>query len=1095
MKILLVDDDNSVLEQAKIFLEKEEERLNIETASYAERGLELLNKEEFDAIVSDYQMPEMDGLEFLQKIREERKSEIPFIIFTGKGREDVAMEALNLGANRYLQKQGDPKTQYGVLAQAIVQEVKHYLAEEKIWESEQKYRAITEKSHDAIFIISENGFLFVNDQTCELTGYSKEELYDIDWGELLHPEDRERVREIDRKGRKGEKVPTNYEAQILTKGGESKLGNFKITPIEYEDEFAVLGTVRDITERKEKEKELREANERLNRTQKIANVGSWEIDLLSDELTWSEQTYRIFGVTIGSPMNYDKFLDLVHPDDRDFVDKKWNEALNGEEYDIEHRIVCDGETKWVREKADIKFDDEGEPEKIIGSVQDITEWKKKEKEIVESKEKYQDLSKKFESLFEGIPDAATFVDEDGIIREVNQKACEHLECNREDLVGMPLEDQPFYSGEDRDRFLERVEKVFEGEKIPPTSYELKTAEGSKRHVEVNNSIIRENGEFKGLIIVGRDITERKRAEKKLRKSEEKYRQITENANVLISFIDLEGNILYANQTHEDLLGYKPAELVDENIFDFHHPDDVEKVNEKINEEFLSKEEFSIESRVRHKDGSYKWFSVLGKLLTDEEGDLDRILLVGHDVTKRKKMEEELRESEEYFRAIFEMSPESITITDLEGEIIDCNRETIEQQGFDSKGEVIGKNSFEFFAPEDKARGEKNLEKTLEEGRIRNVEYTLIDSNGDKFPAELSASVIRDSDGNPASFMAITKDITERKEYESKLHEKQEALESSINGIAITDLEGKITYVNPALLKMEGYEDEKEIIGKNGLELIQDTEKITKIMGKVKKEGEWMGELKGEKKDGETFDVQLSISLIEDEDGNPKGLLANYIDITERKRVEKREEFLHSLLRHDLKNKANVIKGYLEKMEKLDLPEKADLYLEETIRTTDSQKELIEKVRTLRKIEEAESREIEISQVLDQAITENERGASEKDIQFENDITSCKVKGGLLLEELFSNLIENSIKHSGCKKIWIKGYEEEEYIVTVIDDGKGIPDEKKEKIFERGFKEGEESGFGLGLYLVKKIVENYGGDVKVEDSEYGGTKFIINLNKA
>ncbi|MFW6196984.1 MAG: ATP-binding protein [Thermoplasmatota archaeon] len=100
-----------------------------------------------------------------------------------------------------------------------------------------------------------------------------------------------------------------------------------------------------------------------------------------------------------------------------------------------------------------------------------------------------------------------------------------------------------------------------------------------------------------------------------------------------------------------------------------------------------------------------------------------------------------------------------------------------------------------------------------------------------------------------------------------------------------------------------------------------------------------------------------------------------------------------------------------------------------------------------------------------------------------------------MDELVSNLIENSIKHSGCNRIRIEVTpREDEYIVTVKDDGKGIPDEAKEKIFERGFKEGENAGSGLGMYLVKEIVESYGGSVEVKDSELGGARFDVHLQR-
>jgi len=137
----------------------------------------------------------------------------------------------------------------------------------------------------------------------------------------------------------------------------------------------------------EVEEQLRRREKQLRRSQEVAKVGSWEIDLETGELKWSEAVYDIFGAPYGKSISYKDFLQLVHPDDRDFVDEEWNRALKGKNYDIEHRIVVEGETKWVREKARIKFDGEGEPREVIGSVQDITGKKLAEENLKESKER------------------------------------------------------------------------------------------------------------------------------------------------------------------------------------------------------------------------------------------------------------------------------------------------------------------------------------------------------------------------------------------------------------------------------------------------------------------------------------------------------------------------------------------------------------------------------------------------------------------------------------------------------------------------------------------------------------------------------------
>jgi len=135
---------------------------------------------------------------------------------------------------------------------------------------------------------------------------------------------------------------------------------------------------------------------------------------------------------------------------------------------------------------------------------------------------------------------------------------------------------------------------------------------------------------------------------------------------------------------------------------------------------------------------------------------------------RKRAEEALRESEEKLRKILGSSPDAITVTDLNGNIIECNQATLDIHGFSAKEELLGKSAMDFIAPKDQQRAAENMEKTLKQGSVKNLEYTFLTKDGHEFPAELSASVIRDSSGKPTSFVAITKDITERKRAEEQI---------------------------------------------------------------------------------------------------------------------------------------------------------------------------------------------------------------------------------------------------------------------------------------------------------------------------------------
>jgi len=135
-----------------------------------------------------------------------------------------------------------------------------------------------------------------------------------------------------------------------------------------------LATVsRDITERKKIEEMLRDSQADLNRAQAVGQIGSWRLNVKQNELTWSAENHRIFGIPEGTSMTYETFLSVVHPDDREYVDRMWQAGLRGEPYDIEHRLIVDGEVKWVREKAELEFDKEGTLLGGFGTTQDITE--------------------------------------------------------------------------------------------------------------------------------------------------------------------------------------------------------------------------------------------------------------------------------------------------------------------------------------------------------------------------------------------------------------------------------------------------------------------------------------------------------------------------------------------------------------------------------------------------------------------------------------------------------------------------------------------------------------------------------------------------
>ncbi len=258
-------------------------------------------------------------------------------------------------------------------------------AEKVARESEARYRTLFEILDDFIFLYPMTGegalanFLEVNEVACQRLGYSRQELLRLSLPDLLAPEDKaallhERAillrdrRQVFEKwvvARSEERLPLEFRACLFDSGGQ---------PL-------VLAVARDISERKRLEQVLTDSKINLARAQAIANVGSWYLDLRTRAMRWSDETFRIFGLSGSATPTVDDFLARIHPEDRDPVLAALGAAQAGTSYDMEHRILVDGQIKWVRERAEVNRDPDGELLRINGTVQDITADKQHQQQL------------------------------------------------------------------------------------------------------------------------------------------------------------------------------------------------------------------------------------------------------------------------------------------------------------------------------------------------------------------------------------------------------------------------------------------------------------------------------------------------------------------------------------------------------------------------------------------------------------------------------------------------------------------------------------------------------------------------------------------
>lgn len=249
--------------------------------------------------------------------------------------------------------------------------------------------------------------------------------------------------------------------------------------------------------------------------------------------------------------------------------------------------------------------------------------------------------------------------------------------------------------------------------------------------------------------------------------EDKYRSIFELSPEAIGIIDTKGNITAMNGRVYDWLGFKPEEVIGKNLSDipFLSKESLIRAQENFKKRMLGEEVPPYELEFITKEGEKVIGRVTVSRIEDRKGKIAGIIVMISDITQRKVMELKLKESEEKYRNIIDSSPDAITITDLNGKIVNCNQATLELYGFSKKEDCIGMSAFNFISQKDHQRATKNMAKTLKEGSVKNIEYTLLTKDGREFPGDLSASVIYNDKNKPILFMAITRDISERKRIE------------------------------------------------------------------------------------------------------------------------------------------------------------------------------------------------------------------------------------------------------------------------------------------------------------------------------------------
>lgn len=876
-----------------------------------------------------------------------------------------------------------------------------------------------------------------------------------------------------------------------------------------------LGLIKDISKLKETERELKKSQERYKTIFENSAVAIMLTDEHERIISWNKYAEHL--LQMNADNLFKKPVQSLYPSEQWKKIRSQNVRQKGMQHHLETQIILPtNDLLDVDLSLSVLKDHDGNIIGSIGVIKDITEEKQMKRALEESE-------KNFKQLYEKAPIPYHALDAQGNIINVNEKWCKTLGYSKEEVIGKPI--FSFIAKNERSHaktsFQRKVKQQKEYVKGSERTYLTKT--GESKIFTINDFFSYDaNHEIQSIHTTMDDISERKQMEEALALSEKKFKQLYQKAPIAYHTLSPKGTITEVNEKWCKILGYSKKEVVGKSIFSFINKDERKQAKASFQEKIKSGKSYTggHERQFTTKKGKKKMFVIHDFFSFDDQKQVISIHTTMEDITDRKRTENSLKQSEEKYHAIFELSPQTIFLVNNEGTVIDCNESIFDWLRYKPK-EIIGKHISQLpcLPSPSRTRILKHFQQRMKGKTVSPYSLHFHNNHGDQRTGMIYGNVICDREQKIIGELLVISDITERQkawECMVKSEEKYRVLaETSADGVFTTDALGRLTYVNPSLEKMlgrrkskilatlfRGYLSENSVFmfQQTFLEVRKDHKKINNV------------ELELVHHDGYVIPIEVNIAPLQKEN-KFAGLECTVRDITERKRIEwelKKSEQLKTefmnIAAHELKSPVTPIKGYLELIQSdKQATENIKKWATISMRNAERLLNLVNDILDVSRLDTDTMRftmeKLDPLELVDNAVEDMSLAAEKKGVSMVKKVPD-KLPGIIgdfhRLSQVLKNLLTNAIKFTDNGSITVTGKtKDDQLIITVEDTGIGISSEELPKVFTKFYQAytGEDrknEGAGLGLFICREIIKKHNGELTVESQVGQGSTFMISL---